>query len=155
MVVPNLHITIFDDIAQSIDTTARSLGYSVLFCHTNDDPATERACLERMRSGFTDGIIIASTGQNNPMLREIHSEGLAVMQIIRRHDDTLSSIVSDYETGSYNAVKYLYAKGCRKIALINGIHEGIYSLMTYRTRYEGYIRAVRELGLEEIYISSE
>ena len=154
MIVPNLHITIFDDIAHSIDTAARSLGYSVLFCHTNDDPETERECLDRLRSGFTDGIIIASTGRNNSMLRDIHSDGLAVVQIIRQHDDSISSIVSDYRTGSYNAVKYLYAKGCRKIALVNGIHKGVYALSTYRTRYEGYVSAVNELGLAEICVCS-
>lgn len=108
MVVPNLHITIFDDIAQSIDTTARSLGCSVLFCQTNDDPDTERECLDRLRSGFTDGIIIASTGRNNSLLRDIHHDGLAVMQIIRQHDESLHHIFSDYRTGSYDAVRTRY-----------------------------------------------
>ena len=150
VIVPNVHLTVFDDIAQSIDTEARNAGYSILFCHTNDDPKIEREYLDRLRYGFIDGLIIASTGRNNSVIRDIHNQGLAVVQIIRRQDETLPSIVSDYEGGSYNAVYYLHAKGCRNIALVNGPSMGRYALRPYKTRYEGYKRAVSELNLPEI-----
>ncbi len=150
VVVPNVHLTVFDDIAQSIDTEARKRGYSILFCHTNDNPEIEREYLDRLRYGFIDGLIIASTGRNNSVIRDIHNQGLAVVQIIRKQDETLPSVVSDYEGGCYNAVHYLYGHGCRKIALVNGPSHGKYALRPYKTRYEGYKRAVSELGLTEI-----
>lgn len=150
VVIPNVRVSIFGDIAQTIDTEARRAGYSILFGHTNDDPEAERECLDRLRYGFTDGIIIAPTGKNMSLIRDIHNQGIAVVQIIRRQDDSLSSIVSDYEGGSYEAVHYLYNKGCRKIGLVNGPSHGRFALRPYRTRYEGYKRAVNELGLDEI-----
>lgn len=155
VVVPNVHLTIFDDIAQSIDSEARKSGYSILFCHTNDNPEIEKECLDRLRSGFVDGLIIASTGRNMSLIRDIHSQGLAVVQIIRKQDESLNSIVSDYAGGSYNAVKYLYNKGCREIALINGPSYGRYANRPYRTRHEGYKKAVSELGLKEICAFSD
>ena len=84
VVVPNVRLSIFGDIAQTIDTEARKKGYSILFCHTNDDPETERECLDRLRYGFTDGLIIASTGRNISLINDIHNQGIAVVQIIRR-----------------------------------------------------------------------
>lgn len=150
VVIPNVRLSIFGDIAQTIDTEAHEAGYSVMFCHTNDDPKIEYGYLDRLRSGLVDGIIIASTGRNMSLIRDIHNQGLAVVQIIRRQDESLSSIVSDYEGGSYDAVHYLYSKGCRKIGLVNGPSHGRFALKPYRTRYDGYKRAVLELGLSEI-----
>lgn len=150
VVVPNVRLSIFGDIAQTIDTEARKAGYSILFCHTNDDPQVEYGYLDRLRSGFIDGLIIASTGRNMSTIRDIHNQGIAVVQIIRRQSDSLSSIVSDYEGGSYDAVHYLYNKGCRKIGLVNGPSHGRLALRPYKTRYDGYRRAVSELGLPEI-----
>ena len=142
VVVPNVRLSIFGDIAQTIDTEARKKGYSILFCHTNDDPETERECLDRLRYGFTDGLIIASTGRNISLINDIHNQGIAVVQIIRRQSDKISSIVSDYEGGNHDAVHYLYNKGCRKIGLVNGPSHGRLALMPYKTRYDGYKRAV-------------
>ena len=150
VVVPNVRLSIFGDIAQTIDREALKAGYSILFCHTNDDPDAERECLDRLRYGFTDGIIIAATGRNMSLIRDIHNQGIAVVQIIRKQDKSLSSIVSDYEGGSYDAVHYLYGKGCRNIGLVNGPSSGRFALRPYKTRYEGYKRAISELGLKEI-----
>lgn len=150
VVVPNIRLSIFGDIAQAIDTEAQKSGYSILFCHTNDDPKTEYGYLDRLRSGFIDGLIIASTGRNMSTVRDIHNQGIAVVQIIRRQSASLSSIVSDYDGGSYDAVHYLHGKGCRKIGLVNGPSHGQFALKPYKTRYEGYRRAVSELGLPEI-----
>lgn len=47
-------------------------------------------------------------------------------------------------------VKYLISKGCRQIGLINGSTE----LAPYRERYNGYHRAMKEAGLEEILATS-
>ena len=59
VVVPRLHLTLFADITQSIESESRKLGYATLICHTEDDPVIEKECLNRLRNGFVDGIIIA------------------------------------------------------------------------------------------------
>ncbi len=37
----------------------------------------EKECLNRLRNGFVDGIIIAGTGRNGHLLRDIHAGGIA------------------------------------------------------------------------------
>lgn len=49
-----------------------------------------------------------------------------------------------------NLLNFLYARGCREIGLISGsLH-----LIPYKGRYDGYRKAVKELGLEEHFSQS-
>lgn len=151
LVVPKLGLTIFEDLAESIDEAAREKGYAILICHTGNDPAVEKECLNRLRNGFVDGILIAPTGKNTRLLKDIKAGGIPVVQIIRKQEGSISSVISNYEEGAYNSTRYLYEKGCRCIGLINGD----LSRMPYEARYRGYSRAVRELGLEDISVSDK
>lgn len=99
-----------------------------------------------MRNGFVDGIIIAGTGKCGRLIRDIHASGISVVQIIRKQESHLSSVIANYKQSAYRAVKYLAGKGCKEIGLINGPM----SLPTYYERYQGYKKAISELGLKEI-----
>lgn len=145
VVIPRLHLAIFSEILQGIEAEARKKGYATLVCVTEDDPKTEKECLNRLRNGFVDGIIIAATGRNGHLIRDIKASGIAVVQLVRKQERSISSIVADYESCGYEAVKYLYDKGCREIGLIAGAQH----LEPYKGRYNGYRKAIRQLELEE------
>ena len=66
-------------------------------------------------------------------------------QIVRKQETSISSVIADYDACGYETVKYLFSKGCREIGLINGPT----TLAPYRERYNGYQRAIGELGLNE------
>ncbi len=145
VVVPRLHLAIFSEILQGIEAEGRRLGYATLVCVTEDDPATERECLARLRSGFADGIIIAATGRNGRVLRDIEASGIPIVQLVRKQEPRISSVTLDYVSCGHDAVHFLYQKGCRHIGLISGsLH-----LAPYKERKDGYCSALRELGLEE------
>ncbi len=150
IIVPRLSLTIFADIAQTIEEEARARGYATMLCHTEDDPKIEKECLNRLRNGFTDGIIIAGTGRNNRMIRDIKASGIPVVQIIRKQDIMISSVVVDYKKCAYDAVHYLAEKGCKEIGLINGSME----LAPYKERYDGYTNALRKLELHETKVNN-
>ena len=146
VLAPRLHLSTFSEILLGIERAARVMGYTVQICVTDDEPFIEREHLSRLRNGFVDGIIIVSTGKNTQLLRDIRSEGTAVLQMMRCQDPGISSIVAEYEACAYDAARYLYGRGCRRIGLISGPQE----LVPFRLRYEGYARAMEELGLEQI-----
>ena len=150
VVVPSINVSIFGEIVQGVEKQARKQGYSILICSTNDDPAIEEDCLNRLRYGLVDGILIASTGQNLRLMRDIQTSGILVMQIVRQQDKCFSSVVADYQLCAYQAVKYLYRKGCRNIGFINGNKE----IIPYRERYKGYHKAMKEQGMEEYLTKS-
>lgn len=145
VVCPRLHMSIFAEIIQGIEREALRLGYATILCATQDDPAVEKQCLNRLRNGFVDGIILAGTGRNNRLMLDIKSSGIAVGQVVRQQIREISSVVADYENCAYEGVKYLAGKGCREIGFISGNPE----LAPYRERYAGYARALREMGLYE------
>ena len=151
VVVPRLHLTIFSEILQGIEAEAEKRNYMTIVCVTEDDPKIEKDRLNRLRDSRVDGIIIAATGRNGRILRDIQAGGVPVVQLVRRQELDFSSVVADYEASGREAVEYLYKKGCRAIGLIAGAQE----LAPYRGRYEGYRKAIEELGLEEITGSSE
>lgn len=151
VVVPRLHLTIFSEILQGIEADAEKRDYMTLVCVTEDDPKIEKDRLNRLRNGGVDGIIIAATGRNGRILRDIQASGVPVVQLVRRQELDFSSVVADYEASGREAVQYLYNKGCRSIGLIAGAQD----LAPYRGRYEGYRKAVEQLGLEEITGSSD
>ena len=151
VVVPKISFSIFAELTFGIEEEARRRGYYTLLCNTLDDKRVEKECLNRLRNGFVDGIIVAQTGANTRLLRDVQAGGLPVMQLIRKYDASLSSAVVDFVDVGYRATRHLLERRCRKIALING------SMQTppYQDRYKGYAKAVREAGLEEITIDKE
>ena len=149
IVVPRLQLTIFAEIAQGVEEEAQKLGYSIIFANSNDDPKLEAESLNRMRSGFVDAIIIAGTGKNGRLMRDIQTEGTPVVQVVRMQEQSLSSVVADYYACSYEAIHYLMEKGCREIGLINSPR----SISPYKRRYDGYRDAIREHGLESICVT--
>ena len=150
VICPTINISIFGEITQTLEQEARRLGYGVMVCTTANESAAEEACLNRLRTGFVDGIVIASTGENQHLLREIENDGISILQMVRKQDNTLSSVVGDYYASAYDGVHYLVQKGCRHIGFINGLME----VIPYRERYRGYKNALKECGLEEYLVES-
>ena len=149
VVIPRLHLAIFSEMLQGLEEEAMRRGFFTVVSVTEDDPAVEKQCLEKLRSSTVDGIIIAATGRNNRLLRDIKAGGISVIQLVRRQEPRMSSVVADYEACGYEAVKYLFAKGCREIGIIDGSEW----LAPYRDRREWYRKAIESLGLEPNYSS--
>lgn len=150
VIVPTLFMSVFSDLIQGLDREAQKSGYAILLCNSYDDPAVEKACLNRLRNGFIDGLIIAATGRNSRLIQDIRASGMPVIQIIREQIPNLSCILADYEAIGYEAVRYLYRQGARQIGFLGSSNK----LMPFHDRYAGYQRALRELELPEFTLPS-
>ena len=145
LIIPKLSFSIFAEVTSGIEEEARKQGYTTIIVNTGNDPLVEKESLNRIRNGFVDGMIIAGTGQNRRIVRDISVE-MPVIQVIRRFDLKMSSVVVDYTDIGYQSVTYLYKKGCRQIGLINGSEK----IPPYADRYRGYKLAIQEYELPEI-----
>lgn len=151
IVVPRISISVYSELIHGVQEEARYHGYSAIICVTDNDPEVERQCLTKLRNSFTDGIIIAATGKNNRLMRDVQASGIRTIQVIRRTEPTLSSITADYRRCASQAVKYLYDKGCRRIALINADDTEI----PFQERRDGYLQAIKRYRLEPAIVVSE
>ena len=148
IIVPSFFLSVFAGIVTGINQEAQRRNYAVLLCNSGYDPAVEKECLNRLRSGFIDGLIIGPTGRNSRLIQDIQAAGTPVVQVIRDQIPRMNSIVADYENTACEAVKYLYRLGSRGIGFLGGNGQ----IVPFRDRYDGYRRAIRELGLEELTI---
>ncbi len=149
-VSPTIRLNIFSDLSVEIQREADRMGYRTLIINTKADALNEANCLNELR-GIVDGIIIASTGQNNRLLREIADDGTAVVQLIRKQDESISSVISNYYDASKQAVRFLYRKGCRYIGLLHGN----VNVKPFEERLKGYRKVIRELHLPEIIAGTD
>lgn len=149
-IMPMLSFSVFDEIVSGIELAARENGYATIIVNTGGNEKVEKESLEKLRNGFVDGIVIAGTGANHRLIRDINSE-IPIVQVIRKLDERISSVIVDYEDIGYKATRHLIDNGCRNIGLINGAM----SISPYAQRYEGYMRAIKRAKLKEITAERE
>lgn len=145
VIVPSISLNIFADITYYIEIECRKLGYNTIISNTQDDPSIEANCLKHLSKGFVDAIAIASCGKNKKLIKEIHKRGIPIIQIIRKYDNTISSVAANYKIIGYDGTKYLISKGCKHIGLINGSKY----IIPYKERYDGYKKAITENNYQE------
>ncbi len=145
VIIPKLSFSIFAEVTSGIEEEARKKGYATIIVNTGGDHLVEKECLNKLRNGFVDGMIVAGTGQNKRIIRDIAVE-MPVIQVIRRFDLKISSVVVNYTEIGYQSVAFLHKQGCTKIGLINGSKK----VPPYADRYRGYQQAIRKYNLPEI-----
>lgn len=150
VIVPSLFLSIFAGITLGMEQEAHKRNYAILLCSSFDDSSVEKESLNRLRNGFIDGLIIASTGRNTRLIQDIQASGIPVVQIVREQIPKMNSIVADYEATGYDAVHYLYRQGARNIGFLGGNNR----IVPFRDRYQGYQRALQELQLPELTLPS-
>ena len=84
-IAPTIRLNVFSDLSVELQREALKIGYQTLLINTKADAVNEAKCLNELR-GMVDGIIIASTGQNNRLIRDIADDGVAVVQLIRKQE---------------------------------------------------------------------
>lgn len=151
VMIPSLFLSMFGELVQLIEEKARDYEYEIVIINTNDDPDIEEISLKKVRDSYTDGMLIVSTGQNKRLIRDINSSDLPIVQLVRNQTDHLSSVDVNYFNCAHEGVHFLHKCGCERIALINGIME----IRPFAERYRGYLKAISELGQDDLSISND
>jgi LacI family transcriptional regulator len=147
--ISSLTNPIFSRVLLAIEDHARELGYDVLLAHTQNVPEREEACLRRFLARRVDGIFISPVYRLGAEAR-IYQELLArrVPTVLLGHPAPFCSqfiaVESDDLLGSYAATQHLLKLGHGRIAFLAGPPATPWT----HERFEGYRRALREVGLE-------
>src|SRR4051794_30668551 len=146
IIVPDLMHSFFVEIVSGIDAVARSRGYGLLICSSNEDPRREREEVEMLRQRQVDGIVLASAtaSGNTDLLGELELEGIGLVMIDR--DDHASvrcdRVVTDDRLVGEIATTHLLENGRRAIGHICGP-----PIAHARRRTIGYRSALKERGI--------
>lgn len=144
LILTDLSGPFYSELIRSIQDVALSNGYDLIACSSmgGEDSTAVRFLLEKRVDGaivlahnITDDILRAAAGERFPIVvmdRPITGNGLV-------------NVLVDGEEGGYRATRYLIDQGHRSIAYISGPANSYDNAL----RYEGFLRAMREEGLEE------
>lgn len=144
LMVPSIENQIFPVIARGVEDIARKNGFTVILCNTDEDVNVEKEYINKLKTRLTDGFIVASMLPGSEHIRALCDEGFPIVLTCRYYDDKISAVVIDNYRAAYDAVSYLIKTGHKRIALATGRLE----LSIYQNRYQGYIDALKDHGLE-------
>jgi LacI family transcriptional regulator len=149
LVIPSSTDPIFARIVFAIEERACELGYDILLTHTLNLPAREEVCIRRLLSRRVDGLFIS------PVYR-FEAEARIYQEVLARQIPTVLigppapfcksfiSVETDEQTASHTATQHLLKLGHKRIAYLTGPSTAPWA----HERFEGYRRALREVGLD-------
>jgi LacI family transcriptional regulator len=123
LIVPDLTHSCFAEMAKGVCNAIRPLGYEVVICNSEEDPALETNEIERLLARQVDGLILASA--QPPFAADafarIDARGVPYVLIDRRFASVNAAFVgADDQAIGRLATSHLIECGCRHIAHIAG-----------------------------------
>lgn len=134
------------DVIAGIRKKLKETDYDLIVSNYGEESIGERSLrgLQVFRKQWVDGIIVVPSSRNPNQLVALKEMGVPFVLIDRRVDaEDYSSVDSNNEKGAYEAVKLLAESGKKRIGFIGGA----LTISTGTNRYQGYKRAMEELGL--------
>jgi LacI family transcriptional regulator len=149
LVITTIANPFYTELAQGIETTARSLGYNIILCSTDYELSNEKQNIDMLRSKGVDGIIFTSAHIGDPNIIELAEEGFPMILVNRRtYHPTVREKVDyvgvDNIFGGFLAVEHLIRLGHERIGIIGGSSESSVGF----ERLEGGKKALETYGLE-------
>jgi len=139
-------------ILQGVEDYCAEAGYFVLFARHSYSPDAAVDSLRTPRvlvgHGLADCVIVAGTNSDN-FLDSLNQMGVRHVVLANnltttsRHRNRVNQVRYDDQGGVYEATRYLIQLGHRNVWFI-----GDTSQLWFRNRYEAYLRAMSESGLE-------
>jgi LacI family transcriptional regulator len=130
-------------VHRAVEDEARRHGVHVLTGSLDEDPQREREMARAFAQRQADGLIVAPTGSDQSYLGSFGD--IPIVFVDRPATGfAADSVLATNAAGAAEAVRHLIAHGHRRIAYL-GDHLRI---STARSRYQGYLEALGEAGLE-------
>lgn len=146
IIVPRIDRNFFAGIISSFQNTASKYGYQVIIAASNESQEQEenaiRAMLQKKVDGIAMSLSVETVNPNYEVLLAANKTPLVYFD--RLPDDPQTDTVTNdnYQIG-YDAVVQLHKLGCKRI----GHFAGPLTQKAYADRYEGYCKALSDLGL--------
>lgn len=144
LILTDLSGPYYSELIRSVQDVALSNGYDLVACSSMGGKGS--TAVKYLREKRVDGAIVLAQNITDEILLNAASSSFPIIVMDRlTTGEGLISVVVDGELGGYKATRYLIDKGHRSIAFISGPANSYDNSV----RYQGYLRAMHEAGLEE------
>jgi LacI family transcriptional regulator len=125
MVIPEAVTTLFTDpffplLLRGATETCNAHHYQLLLSLFNDPAEREEMYQRVLHHGYIDGVIVASTSRDDPLILDLLRDQIPFVSVGRRPDQSVHYVDADNVTGARTAVEHLIRLGHRRIATITG-----------------------------------
>lgn len=148
LIIPQAVTSLFTDpffpllirgIAEACNAHGCQLMLSLFTGQTNPDDLYR----EVVRSGHLDGVAVASTNLDDPLVPRMIEDGVRFISVGAHPDRRVSYVDVDNASGARMAVEHLLRQGRRRIATVTGPRR----MVAGRDRLAGYRQALEGRGL--------
>ena len=144
-------------VVEGAKSEATKTKHQIILGVSSDDPEQETSYIENFLSRRVDGLIVipAGSGGNLKELERLYETGFPlVICEATVATNSIDSVMTDVEAGSYIATEYLIKSGHTKIAFCAG-HP---TWPSAKSKFHGYRRALEDYDIEvydDFYIKTE
>jgi DNA-binding LacI/PurR family transcriptional regulator len=119
MLVPDITNTFYTEVMEGVEAMARSHGYSVIFCNSQEDPTRELAYLDTLHSHRVDEVVFGCTSCRTNYDRLIRQRFPVVFvdRLPARSSFPCHSVVVDNLLAAHTATNHLVGLGTRESPL--------------------------------------
>lgn len=121
VLIPDADNPYFSQVVSEVEPAARSAGYSVMLCHTGNEPDQEQTYLDQIVARRMAGVIAIPSDENWSGLTPLTEANIPVVLVDRRLPDVeVDRIATDNMDAGRQAAVHLRDKGFRRPACITG-----------------------------------
>jgi len=146
LVVPELDVPYFAELARGVVRAAESRNFSVLIRQTFGDRERETRAIDGDLGDHADGTILSPVSSNLDSIRDRQSPSPVVLVGELQGGDSLPHIGIDNEAAAHDATAHLISRGRRRVGFI-GAQDRDDSRMA-QMRRAGWARALETAGLD-------
>jgi LacI family transcriptional regulator len=145
VLIPDLTNPLFPPIVRGIEDALATEGYTALLANSDNDPDKERLHFETMKGRQVEGFIMATAQRDHPLIEDAITADTPIVLVNRTVESRRAvAVIPDDRAGTKLAVDHLVGLGHREIAHLVGPKR----FSTGRTRYQGFIEAMRAHDIE-------
>jgi len=137
----------FARIIKGTEDFARSKGYNIILCNTDERYEREEEAIRLLREKRVDGLLITLTPaqEKRADILELKRSGVPFVLLNRHMENIMTDyVINDNVYGAYLAVNHLVKSGHKKIGYISGPPQ----ISSAQERLEGYKKALFENNID-------
>ena len=147
LIVSSIANPFYPEFALAVERAVRKLGYFLLVCNTNDDPAQEKAYLDAVGGSLAHGVLVMNADfVQIDELVQLRERGVPVVLCMWEKPDQpppLPSVAVDFYRAGILAAEHLIALGHRRIGAVVGSERS----GNHIWRYRGFVDALAKAGI--------
>jgi len=134
----------YAEVLNGIEEAAREKNYHIILVNTQRDYQKEEEAINLLLAKRVDGLLIAPVQDRDDDIRNLIMANFPFVIVGRDFENIeMDAVYNDEIKGGFLVTEYLFTKGHKRIAFINGfLHKS-----PAQGRLEGYKKALKEYGI--------